>query len=250
MTSFKYSLPLEALSDSEQPVVIGAPPPADSGHAKAQQMYVNGAIDHDGPPRLPPSKAATRIKRGVAHKVKATEGNVVAINSWTDHPQRCVVLAKAMEDDPIVISSSNDSTPIFCATKSKAVPRKKKAKYILVSDSSEDEAAVDVNERAVDVGLVGEADTYEEPGPSLKRKAKELQTMCPVKKSAHAPELKPEKMALKKGKQCALGHVLRNAEDSSTESDFPDILMPRGVYLSSMTPSFTYIRSSSNMQTS
>ncbi|KIM66833.1 hypothetical protein SCLCIDRAFT_21610 [Scleroderma citrinum Foug A] len=193
----------KALSDSEQPVVIGAPPPADSGHEKAQQMYVNGAIDHDGPPHLPPSKAAMRIKRGVAHKVKATE------------------------DDPIIISSSNDSTPIFCTTKSKAVPRKKKAKYILVSDSREDEAAVNVNERAVDVGLVGEADTYEEPGSSLKRKAKELQTMHPVKKSACTPELKPEKMASKKGKQHALGHVLRNAEDSSAESDFPDILMPR-----------------------
>ena len=171
---------------------------------------------------------------------------------WSPSTARLIILSDAlsMEDDPIIISSSNDSTPIFCTTKSKAVPRKKKAKYILVSDSREDEVAVNVNERAVDVGLVGEADTYEEPGPSLKRKAKELQTMRPVKKSACTPELKPEKMASKKGKQHALGHVLRNAEDSSAESDFPDILMPQGAYLSSMTPSFTYIRSSSNMWTS
>jgi len=68
-------------------VIISAPPPLHSGHVKAQQMYVNGTIDHDGPPCHPPSKAATRIKRGVVRNVKATEGNTVAIKSQTDYPQ-------------------------------------------------------------------------------------------------------------------------------------------------------------------
>ena len=75
-----YSLLSEALCDSELPVIIGAPPLADSGHAKAQQMYISGTIDHEGPPCLPLSKAATRIKRGVIDETKAVEGDVIAIH--------------------------------------------------------------------------------------------------------------------------------------------------------------------------
>ena len=74
------SLLSEALCDSELPVIIGNHPPVDSGHTKAQQMYVNGAIDHEGPPHLPPSKVATRIKRLVIDEPKAMEGDVIATN--------------------------------------------------------------------------------------------------------------------------------------------------------------------------
>ena len=213
-------------------------------------MYVNGTIDHDGPPCHPPSKAATRIKRGVVRNVKATEGNTVAIKSQTDYPQQCIIFANAMEDDPVIISSNTDSPPVFCTAKGKAVPKKKKAKYILISDSSEGEMAVDVNEKVVDVGLLGEADAYEEPGPSLKHKAKELQTAHPIKRHARTAESKPEKIAPKKGKQRALDNAHKNAEDSSAKSDFPDMLTIRGMYWYSMTTSFTYDRNSSNMRTS
>ena len=70
----------EALFDSELPVIISAPPPADSGHAKAQQMYTNGTIDHEGPACLPPSKAATRIKRGAISEPKTMEDDMIVIN--------------------------------------------------------------------------------------------------------------------------------------------------------------------------
>ena len=242
MTLVKIRSFLGALDNSQQPVIIGAPPPPDSGHARAQQIYADGTIDYSGPHRLPPSKATTRIKKGVVHNVKTTEhSDVVATNRPADPPQRRVIFAKATEDDTIIISSGTDSPPVFRPVKSKAGPKKKKTKYILVPDSSEDEAAVDVDEKVVDEGLVGEADAYEELGPSLKRKAKELQTSRPVKRPTVTAESKPARIAQKKGKQRALDHAHKNAEDSGSESDFPDLITVRGTYLYSMTRSFTYI---------
>ena len=219
----------EALCDSELPVIIGAPPPADSGHAKAQQMYVNGTIDHEGPPHLPPSKAATRIKRGVIHKPKAIEGNVIAIHRIDGTHQR-VVFSKATKDNPIIISSDDSAR----STKTKAVPKKKKSKYIFVSDFSDEEVAAtidhDANAGEADIGLVAAENSYQEPGPMLKHKANKLPTARPTKKPA--PELKPAKTASKKGKQHASSHA-HNGEDSGSESDFPDMLMTQGMYLHS-----------------
>ncbi|KAF8119594.1 hypothetical protein EV363DRAFT_1103297, partial [Boletus edulis] len=37
-----------AVLEYNEPVVIGAPPPPDSGHARAQQMYGNGTFDFGG----------------------------------------------------------------------------------------------------------------------------------------------------------------------------------------------------------
>ena len=249
MTLVKIRSFLGALDNSQQPVIIGAAPPADSGHARAQQIYADGTIDYNGPHCLPPSKAATRIKKGVAHNVKTTE-HVVATNHPADLPQRCVIFANAKEDNTIIISSGTDSPPVYRPAKSKAGPKKKKTKYILVPDSSEDEAVVDVGEKVVGEGLVGEAEAYEEPGPSLKRKAKELQTSRPVKRPTLTAESKPAKVAPKKGKQRASDHAHKNTEDSSSESDFPDLITIRGTYLYSMTTSFTYICNSSNGRTS
>ncbi|KIM68036.1 hypothetical protein SCLCIDRAFT_20494 [Scleroderma citrinum Foug A] len=193
-----YSLLLEALCDSELPVIIGAPPPVDSRHAKTQQMYVSGTIDHEGPPCLPPSKAATRIKRGVIDETKAVEGDVITIHR-IDGARRRVVFSKATKDDPIVLSS-DDSVR---STKIKAAPKKKKSKYIFVSDLSDDDAVATidrVNTDKADVGPVAAENPYQEPGPTLKRKANELPTTCLIKKPAPALELKLGKMVLKKGK--------------------------------------------------
>jgi len=209
----------EALCNSELPVVIGAPPLVDSGHAKGQQMYVNGTINHEGPPRLPPSKAATRIKRVVIDKPKAIEGNVIAIHR-IDGAHRHI--GKATKDNPIVISSDDSA----CSTKTKAAPKKKKPKYIFVSDFSDEEAAAmidhDVNTEEVDVGLVAAENVYQEHRPTLKRKANELPITRPTKK--------PAKMALKKGKQHALSRT-HNEEDSGSENDFPNMLMTQGMHL-------------------
>ena len=77
-------------------------------------------------------------------------------------------------------------------------PKKKKTKYILVPDLSKDKATVDINEKVVGEGLVGQADTYEKLGPSLKCKAKEFQTLHPIKRPTVTAESKPEKIAPKK----------------------------------------------------
>ena len=224
-----YSLLSEALCDSELPVIIGAPPPVDSGHAKAQQMYISSTIDHKGPPCLPPSKAATRIKRGVIDETKAVEGDVIAIHR-IDGTHRCVVFSKATKDDPIILSS-DDSVR---STKIKAAPKKKKSKYIFVLDLSDDNAVATidrVNTDKADVGPVAAENPYQEPGPTLKRKANELPTTCLIKKPAPAPELKLGKMASKKGKQHALSHAHKSVEDSGSESNFPDMLMTQGMHL-------------------
>ena len=76
MTLVKIRSFLGALDNSQQPVIIGAPPPLDSGHARVQQIYADGMIDYNGPHHLPPSKAATRIKKDVVHNVKTTEHNM------------------------------------------------------------------------------------------------------------------------------------------------------------------------------
>jgi len=209
----------EALCDSELPVIIGAPPPADSGHAKAQQMYVNGTIDHEGPPRLPPSKAVTRIKRGVTDEPKTMEGDAIR---RIDGAHRRVIYSQATKNNPIVISS-NDSVR---SAKTKAVPKKKKSKYIIVSDSSDEEAVAtidrDVNAGGADVSLVAAENPYQEPGPTLKRKANALPTAHPTKK--------PVKTALKKGKQRASSRT-HDGEDLGSESDFPNMLMTQGMSL-------------------
>ena len=53
MTLVKIWSFLGALDNSQQPVIIGAPPPPDSGHARAQQIYADGTINYSGPHRLP-----------------------------------------------------------------------------------------------------------------------------------------------------------------------------------------------------
>jgi len=223
-----FGLLSEALCDSELPVIIGAPPPADSGHAKAQQMYFNSTINHEGPPCLPPSKAATRIKRVVIDETRAVEGDVIAIHRIDGDCQR-VVLSKAMKDDPIIISSDD----LVHSTKIKVVPKKKKPKYIFVSDLSNDEAVAmidrDVNAEEANVGPIAGENLYQEPGLTLKRKANELPTTRPTKKPAPAPEA--AKVASKKGKQHALSHTHKSGDNSGSESDFPDTLMTRGMYL-------------------
>ena len=114
------------------------------------------------------------------------------------------------------------------------MPKKKKPKYIFVSDFSDEEATATidhvVNTEEADVGLVAAENPYQEPGPTLKRKANELPTTCLTKKPAPAPELKPAKTALKKGKQHASSRA-HNGEDSGSESDLPDMLMTQGMYL-------------------
>ena len=210
----------EALFDSELPVIIGAPPPADSGHTKAQQMYANGTIDHEGPARLPPSKAATRIKRGAISKPQTMEDDTIVINK-TDGARRRVVFSKATKDDPIVISS-DDSVR---STKTKAAP-KKKSKYIIVDFSDEEAVTIDgdVNTRGADVVPVAAKNPCPELRPTLKRKANELPTTRPTKKLVKA--------ASKKGKQRASSRI-HNEEDSASDSDFPDMLMTQGMYLHS-----------------
>ena len=114
----------EALCDSELPVIIGAPPPADSGHAKAQQMYVNGTIDHEGPPCLPPSKAVTRIKRGVTDEPKTMEGDAIR---RIDGAHRRVIYSQATK----TILSSLVATIPFVLPKPRRFQRRKNLSTLL-----------------------------------------------------------------------------------------------------------------------
>lgn len=49
--------------NSVSPVIIGASPPAESSLEFAQRIYANLTLDFDGPARLLPCQAVTRIKR-------------------------------------------------------------------------------------------------------------------------------------------------------------------------------------------
>ncbi|KAG6369350.1 hypothetical protein JVT61DRAFT_14992 [Boletus reticuloceps] len=96
------------------------PPPPDSTHAKAQQMYGNSMLDFSGPEQLPSTMAATWIK------------------------QKRV--SKATPDDPIIISSSSssdDGSPHVIPAKKKydAAP-KGKNKAIVILHSSDDEVDI------------------------------------------------------------------------------------------------------------
>lgn len=49
---------------SEKPVVVGEAPPSDWPHSGARQLYLDGHMDYNGPARLKPSTATTKIKKG------------------------------------------------------------------------------------------------------------------------------------------------------------------------------------------
>ncbi|KAG9309808.1 hypothetical protein JVU11DRAFT_10184 [Chiua virens] len=115
-------------------------------------MYGNGTFDFDGPERLPPTMAVTRIKQKQ--------------------------VPKATYSDPIVISSSSsDGGPCVIPAKKKggnaAIEGKKKA--IVTLDSSDDEVdIVDGNEHSLPVVDINESleEDYQDVAKSCKHKAK------------------------------------------------------------------------------
>lgn len=71
------------------------------------------------------------------------------------------------------------------------VPKKKKIKYVPVEDSSDDEARSAMGTaQPTDIRsatLSGEEDDYQDPGPSRKRKANQLEAIRPTKKIMSFP---------------------------------------------------------------
>ncbi|KAG1856838.1 hypothetical protein C8R48DRAFT_775782 [Suillus tomentosus] len=53
-----------AVIASEKPVVTGEAPPSDWAHSGARQLFLDGHTDYNGPARLKPSGATTKIKKG------------------------------------------------------------------------------------------------------------------------------------------------------------------------------------------
>ena len=256
---------LEAISASQLPVIIGAPPPTDSEDASAQQMYMDGTLDHEGPPR-PPNTAATRIKRSVLPKkgshndsgpriipVKTKKAEPIVISSSDDSVPR-IVPVKTKRDEPIIISSSEDSPPQIIAAKKikKATAPKnsvptttqagKKSKRDFVPNSSDDEATEDApqpNEPAGDIiDIAVEEDDYRAE-QTRKRKADEPPSPRPAKKVAPNAKL----ASTWKGKQRAPARkastkvrTFKSVEfiqssDSENENDDPDMITVQRKYL-------------------
>ena len=93
------------------PVVIGAPPPHDSTHAKAQQMYGNSTFDFGGPERLPPTTAATWIKQKHVLKVTYSDPIVISGSSSDDGPSHVIPAKKsnpAIKEKKKAVVMSND----------------------------------------------------------------------------------------------------------------------------------------------
>ncbi|KAH0826215.1 hypothetical protein J3R83DRAFT_5664, partial [Lanmaoa asiatica] len=74
----------KALQESQSPVIIGAAPHADSQEENAQRMYYDGSVDFEGPARLPPNNARTRIKPRKTHTSKGTADDAIILSSEED----------------------------------------------------------------------------------------------------------------------------------------------------------------------
>ncbi|KAI9453753.1 hypothetical protein HD554DRAFT_2179297, partial [Boletus coccyginus] len=139
-----------AVSEFNAPVIISAPPPPDSTHAKAQQMYGNSTLDFGGPERLPPTTAAMRIK------------------------QKRV--PKATPDDPIVItdSGSDDGPRVIPAKKYDAAAKGKNKAVVILNSSDEEVDIADGDGHSLPVININEnlEEDYQEAIDSRKRKAK------------------------------------------------------------------------------
>lgn len=134
-------------------------------------MYMNGTLDHEGPP-CPPNTAATRIKHSVLPKrgshddsgpriipVRTKKAELIIISSGDDSVPR-IIPVKTKKEELIIISSSKDSPPqIIAAKKIKkgtAPPAKKsvsmttqtgkKSEHNSVPDSSDNEIAEDASQ--------------------------------------------------------------------------------------------------------
>lgn len=144
-------------------------------------MYADASIDFEGPPRLPACEAATRIKRRPVHRVRATVNDPIVISSGDDSKPskdgKGVLTKKAMRDKAdqkkarwMDVDSSDDE-PRF-------IPVRDKGKRVAV-DSSTDEAHTNARRSTT---LTNEQDDYRLPGPSGKRKANDLDGDRPSKK--------------------------------------------------------------------
>ncbi|KAI9571059.1 hypothetical protein HD554DRAFT_2169420 [Boletus coccyginus] len=173
---------MEALQESKSPIIIGAPPQADSQDTNAQCVYYDGAVDFEGPAHLPPNNARTCIK---PHKMYMSKGTT---------------------DNAITLSSEEDIGGVVKpAKKSKAKPatlkvttlNKGKSKYVLV-DSSDDEACTadaapptndDVGMTLLTTNGLQIKDDYLAPGPEGKHKANAIVPSHVSKKPALQPRM-------------------------------------------------------------
>ncbi|KAF8429926.1 hypothetical protein L210DRAFT_3651902 [Boletus edulis BED1] len=206
ITIEKVHEPIEkrALAYGESPVIIGAPPPADSRQERAQRIFSNLAIDFNGPERLPPSIAGTRIKR----KLKKSE--------------RCGTV-----DEPIELSSGDDKGK----PKSKPVARDHNTIDISSGDESpthirkvkDPKAAAGIKRVARQVNVVelpdgslmlADEEEYLDPDPSGKRKAADQgASSLLAKKPMHARANAGKKNG--KGKARALFSDSSDSEDDN-----------------------------------
>ncbi|KAG1838848.1 hypothetical protein DFJ58DRAFT_650905, partial [Suillus subalutaceus] len=49
--------------DKSRPVIIGEAPPPHSAHLRGRRLLANGIIDREGPSRLRPSAATTKVRK-------------------------------------------------------------------------------------------------------------------------------------------------------------------------------------------
>ncbi|KAG2056657.1 hypothetical protein BDR06DRAFT_970017 [Suillus hirtellus] len=64
LTQKEVTALVDALKAGTMPVVTGEAPPSDWAHSGAQQLFLDGHTDYNGPARLKPSGATTKIKKG------------------------------------------------------------------------------------------------------------------------------------------------------------------------------------------
>ncbi|KAH0832247.1 hypothetical protein J3R83DRAFT_13221, partial [Lanmaoa asiatica] len=159
----------KAIQESQSPIIIGAPPQADSNVDNAQRMYVDGSIDFEGPARLPQGNAATRIKPRKIHASRATAEDPIVLSSG--------------EDTGKVVKPAKKPKPRAAVSKMTSLKMKGKSKYVPTDDSSDDDGPamkgdiallpdVDVvAPTAILIGAAKSSEDYQAPGPAGKRKA-------------------------------------------------------------------------------
>ncbi|KAF9458055.1 hypothetical protein BDZ94DRAFT_1313650 [Collybia nuda] len=104
------NVPAKDLERNQQPIIITGPPASESNLAFGRRQFGSGDIDQKGPARLPPSPAATKIKKAKA-KPPPSDVEILDISSSSPPSGRTRSREKRKNKSKVIVDSSDNDDP-------------------------------------------------------------------------------------------------------------------------------------------
>ncbi|KAG1724159.1 uncharacterized protein EDB91DRAFT_1255376 [Suillus paluster] len=162
-----------AVTTSEKAVIEGEAPPPEWPHHGARRLFLDGHTDHNGLPRLKPSTATTKVKKGKAPESPPPPSNDEGVdNDDAPNPNmRVEVVPPPSRPFKVVQPPLPPSRPF------RVVPKPPATQSEVIKVTSTEEDPVDESDPE-----------YNKPGHGKKRKLKSANTSRALKKIAPSTE--------------------------------------------------------------